>query len=293
MSRLVVFVAEALRMSVPYAACALGGLVTERAGVVNVALEGTLLISGFAAAACFLFSGSAVVGLIGGVLAGAALCAGHSALVVRARIDDIVSGIALNLIVAGGVRVGLRLLYQSAANAPPVAGFASFSSPSFLLPILRAVLSPVVLCLVVAAACLPFFLRRTRFGLRLRASGEAEDAALAAGIDVPRTRIVAGALAGALAGLGGVHLVYDQHHFDSGMSGGRGYIALAALVLGRHAPLGTVLACLVFAVLEAGQIALQDVLPVPTQAVQMIPYVAVLVLLAVAGRRGTKLAANG
>ncbi len=284
MSRAVVFVAETLRMSVPYVACALGGLITERSGVINVALEGTLLISGFAAAAMTLFTGSAIVGLVSGIAAGAALCALHSTLVVRARISDIVSGIALNLAIGGAVRVGLRLLFQSSANSPSVAGFPSFSSTSVLAPLGRALLSPVVGVLCVLGCLLPAFLARTRFGLHLRASGEAEGAATAAGIDVPRTRIVAGALAGMFAGLGGVHLVFDQHHFDSGMSGGRGYIALAALVVGRHRPLATALACLGFAALEAGQIALQDVLPVPTQLVQMLPYVAVLVLLAVASR---------
>lgn len=284
MSRAIVFVAETFRMAVPYVACALGGLITERAGVVNVALEGTLLVSGFAAAAFTLASGSAIVGLLGGVVAGAALCALHSTLVVRARVSDIVSGIALNIAIGGGVRVGLRLLYQSSANSPAVAGFPGFSSASALAPIGRALLSPVVALLAVLACLLPSFLARTRFGLHLRAAGEAEVAATAAGVDVPRTRVLAGALAGVFAGLGGVHLVFDQHHFDSGMSGGRGYIALAALVVGRHRPLATALACLGFAGLEAGQIALQDVLPVPTQLVQMLPYVAVLLLLALASR---------
>lgn len=285
MSRSVVFVAETLRMSVPYLACALGGLITERAGVVNVALEGTLLMSGFAAAAMTLLSGSALIGLLAGVAAGAAVCALHSTLVVRARISDIVSGIALNLTIGGAVRIGLRLLFQSSANSPSFPGFPTLTSSSLFAPIGRALLSPVVAVLLALGLSLPSLLARTRFGLHLRAAGEAEGAATAAGIDVPHTRIAAGALAGVFAGLGGVHLVFDQHHFDSGMSGGRGYIALAALVVGRHQPLATAVACLGFAALEAGQIALQDVLPVPTQAVQMLPYVAVLLLLALTARR--------
>jgi general nucleoside transport system permease protein len=284
-SQAVVFVAETLRMAIPYVACALGGLLTERAGVINVALEGTLLVSGFVAMALAFASGSAVLGLVGGVVAGAALCAGHSTLVVRAGISDIVSGIALNIAVAGGVRVGLRLLFHSSANSPAIGGFPVWSNDSFLGPLLRALTSPVLVLLALIAALLPTFLARTRLGLHLRAAGEAEAAALAAGVDVSRVRILAGLFSGAVAGLGGVFLVFDQHHFDSGMSGGRGYIALAALVLGRHQPWLTVGACLAFASLESAQIALQDRLPVPTQAVQMLPYVAVLVLLGVAGRR--------
>jgi general nucleoside transport system permease protein len=284
-SQLVVFFAETLRGAVPYVACALGGLLTERAGIVNVALEGTLLASGFAAMAVAFATGSAFVGLAAGVVAGAVLCAGHSTLVVRAGISDIVSGIALNLAVAGGVRIGLRLLFHSAANSPAINGFPVWSNESFLGPLLRALTSPVLLLLVLIALFLPALLGRTRLGLHLRAAGEAEEAAVAAGVDVARVRILAGLLSGAVAGLGGAFLVFDQHHFDSGMSGGRGYIALAALVLGRHRPGLTVAACLAFAALESAQIALQDRLAVPTQAVQMLPYVAVLVLLGVAGRR--------
>lgn len=285
MSQAIVFVAETLRMSVPYIACALGGLLTERAGVVNVALEGTLLASGFVATAVAFASGSAMLGVVGGVAAGALLCGGHSTLVVRAKISDIVSGIALNMAVAGAVRIGLRLLYHSAANSPAIEGFPTWKGDGALSPIVRVLTSPVLLVLALVAAVLPAFLERTRVGLHLRAAGEAEEAAVAAGVDVSSVRISAGLLSGGVAGLGGAFLVFDQHHFDSGMSGGRGYIALAALVLGRHRPGLTVAACLAFAALESAQIALQDRLPVPTQAVQMLPYVAVLVLLGVAGRR--------
>ena len=276
MSRAIVFVSETLRMAAPYAACGLAAVVGERAGVVNIALEGGLIVSGLAAAAVAIASGSPALGLVAAVAAGAVFAAFHGALVVRGRVDAIVSGIALNVIAYGVARVALRVLYESASNSPKVPGFRG----DVASPLLRVVADPVALALVLAGVLVVLVLRRTRFGLHLRAAGESPDAARAAGVDVPRVRILATALSGGIAGLGGAHLVFDQRHFDAGMSGGRGFIALAAVILGGWRPLPTALACVGFAALEATQIALQDAIRVPPELVQMLPYVATLVVLA-------------
>ena len=280
MSRAVVFVAETLRMAAPYAACGLAAVVTERAGVVNVALEGVLIISGLGATAGAVASGSAVVGLVTGLIAGAAFSALHGVLVVKGRVDAIVSGIALNVIAYGFARVLLRVLYDSASNSPKVPGFGL----ELASPIARVLVDPVVLLLAVTFGLVPVMLGRTRFGLHLRASGEGPDAARAAGVDVARVRIVASTLAGAIAAIGGAHLVFDQRHFDAGMSGGRGFIALAAVILGGWRPGPAALACLGFAALEATQIALQDAVKIPPELVQMLPYLATLLVLALARR---------
>lgn len=281
MSRSVVFVAETLRMAAPYAACGLAAVVGERAGVVNIALEGGLVVSGLAAASIAVATGSATLGLLGALVAGALFAAFHGALVVRGRVDAIVSGIALNVIAYAAARVALRVLYGSSSNSPKVPGFRD----DVASPLARVLGDPVVLALALAVMIVVVVLARTRFGLHLRAAGESPDAARAAGVDVDRVRVLATALAGAIGGLGGAHLVFDQRHFDPGMSGGRGFIALAAVILGGWRPVPTALACLGFAALEATQIALQDAVRVPPELVQMVPYVATILVLATVARR--------
>lgn len=274
----VTFAAEATRLAAPYAACALGALVGERAGLVNVAFEGTLLVAGFGAAVAAERAGGAWPGLAAAVAAGALVGVAHGLIVVRGRVDAIVSGVALNVTAYGLTRTLLRLLYESASNSPPVA--------PLLWPGLRAraglagVLGdPVVACLAAAALALPWWLRRTRFGLHLRAAGEGPGAARALGVDVGRVRVAAAALSGALAGLGGAHLVFDQRQFHAGMSGGRGFLALAAVIVGGWRVGPTLLACLGFAALEALQVALQDRTRLPPELAQMLPYVVTLVVL--------------
>jgi general nucleoside transport system permease protein len=274
--RLETFAAESIRMAIPYMACGLGAVLTERAGVVNIGLEGALGLGGLCAAVGAIATGSGVMGLAAGVAASAAYCALHGALVLRARVDAMVSGIALTMAAYGLSRVTLRLLYDSAANSPRVPGFEGITSSSALL---RVVTEPTVLVFVVAAAAFTVMLGRTRLGLRLRACGDGPEAAAAAGVDVDRVRLVASALSGVACGLGGAHLVFDQHQFDAGMSGGRGFLALAAAILGRHRPGATLLACGGFAALEAAQIALQDTLKMPPELVRMLPFVVTLLLL--------------
>jgi ABC-type uncharacterized transport system permease subunit len=273
--------AETLRMSVPYVCAALAGVVSERAGVVNIALEGLLLASAFGAVAAGLASGSAIAGLVAALVVGATLALVHAWLVVRARIDAIVSGIALNLLALAGTRFALRALYDSASNSPRFAAFQLGPRGASGFALLgRVVLDPVTLLAIGAVAFVPFLLASTRFGLRLRACGEHPAAAASAGVDVARVRIAAVALSGVLAALGGAHLAFDQHGFESGMSGGRGFIALAAVILGSWRPSRAVVACVAFAALDAMQIVLQDEARIPHELLQMLPYAATLVALA-------------
>jgi simple sugar transport system permease protein len=279
--RIETLLAEAIRMAVPYMACGLGAVLTERAGVVNIGLEGALGVSGLCAAVGAISTGSGVVGLGAGVLGGGAYCLLHGVLVVRARVDAMVSGIALTMAAYGGGRVALRLLYDSASNSPRVPGLEGLDSRSALL---RVVSEPALLGFAAGAVVLVTVLLRTRLGLRLRACGDDEGAAAAAGVEVGRTRLWASALSGAACGLGGVHMVFDQHQFDAGMTGGRGFLALAAAILGRHRPGATLAACAGFAGLEAAQITFQDQLRLAPELIRVMPFVATLGLLAWAGR---------
>lgn len=275
------FLAEAVRMAVPYMACGLGAVLTERAGVINIGLEGALGVGGLCAAVGAIATGSGAAGLLAGVLGGAAYCLLHGVLVVRSRVDQMVSGIALTMAAYGVGRVALRLLYDSASNSPKVPELPGISSDSALLRVLS---EPALLVFVAVAAALILVLERTRLGLRLRASGDDEAAAVAAGVNVGRVRLWASVLSGIACGLGGVHMVFDQHQYDAGMTGGRGFLALAAAILGRHRPGPTLLACVGFAALEAAQIALQDKIKLAPELVRMLPFVATLVLLVWAGR---------
>ena len=277
---------EMVRMTVPYACAALGGIWSEKSGVVNIALEGMLLASALAAVVVEVATGSAVLGLVGAVVTGAAIGSLHAWLV-RRDVDAIVSGIALNLVAAGGTRFLLRALYGSSSNSPTVLGFpglASGSTSPFAL-VVDTLLSPLTLLAVVALAVTAFALSRTRFGLQLRAAGEDATAATSLGLDVPRLRLLAVTTGGAIAGVGGAALALDQHQFQSGMSGGRGFIALAAVIVSGWRPGRAVLACMAFALLDATQIVLQGQSHASHDLVTALPYVATLVSLAVIGRR--------
>jgi len=280
------FVAETLRLSIPYVCAALAGVWSERCGVVNIALEGVLLVSALGMATVAVATGSPVLGIVGGVVAGTLLCLLHGVLSARFRVDAIVSGVALNLLVMSGAKLVLRALYDSTTNSPPFPGFhfgPTGSSGAAML--VRTVLDPVVVLAALAVALTPWVLYRTRFGLRVRAVGENPVAAASVGIPVVRVRLIALCVAGAFGALGGVHLALDQHRFESGMSGGRGFIALAVVILAGWRSGRAALACLVFAALEATQILLQGLRWVPPEVVQILPYVATLGILVLASGR--------
>ena len=279
-------VAESVRLAVPYACAALAGVWCERSGIVNIALEGVLLSSAFGTMAFTLATGSPVLGLLGGLLSGAMLSLVHGTLAAKYRIDAIVSGVALNLLAASGTRFLLQAWYGSSSNSP---AFTSFEfgpeGASGAQMLARTLMDPVTVLAIIAIAITPWILTKTRFGLRLRAVGEDPTAAASVGIDVVRVRLVATLVSGTIGALGGAHLALDQHRFESGMSGGRGVIALAAVILAGWRPVRAALVCLVFATLEATQILLQDARWLPNQLMQTLPYVATLFVLAFAASR--------
>jgi len=266
MDAMLSLIPQALRISVPYALAAVGGSLCERAGVVNLALEGMLLSGAFAAAVACHFAGAGA-GLLAAVAAGVGVAALHALCTIRFRADPIVSGVAINLLAAGGTRFLLTTLFSSATNSPRIDGLD-----------VGAWRGVVVMLLLAGMAHLA--MSRTAFGLRLRAVGEHPEAADALGVSVRWTRVWAVLLSGALASLGGAWLAFDQHKFSDGMSAGRGYIAIAAMILGRWTPLGALFASLMFGTAEAAQIALQTAgVGLPGPLVQAIPYVLTMVAL--------------
>ncbi|MBI2389660.1 MAG: ABC transporter permease [Deltaproteobacteria bacterium] len=292
MSRLftLAFLAQAVRIALPYLAASMGGIWSERAGVPNVALEGTILVAALGAVAGTTLTGSAWLGLIVGLLAGVLLQIVHALVVLIGRANAIVSGLALNLLAAGGTRFLLRALYDSSSNSPAIPGLAPPASTSLLR---ATVLDPTTWMVAAVVVGTIVALERTRLGLRVRAVGEHPEAAASVGVPVARTRAVALAITGATAGLAGVWLAFDQRQFSSGMSGGRGFIALATVVIAGWRPLPAVGFALLFGVAEAAQIVLQDQNVVAHQVVQALPYVLTLVVLAGWVRRARPPAALG
>lgn len=281
--------AETLRMAAPYACAAVAGVWAERAGVIQIGLEGILLSSAFSSVAVALATGSMVLGVVAGIATGVALSALHAFLVDKTRIDAVVSGIAWNLLAYSASRLALRALYDSASNSPSIEGFRFGPTGNEGWQVLARVLcDPVTWLAVIAIVASPWLLDKTRLGLRVRAVGENPNAARAAGIDVGRTRMAALCISGAIGALGGVHLAFDQHRFESGMSAGRGFIALAAVVLSGWLPGRAALACVAFAFLEALQFVLQDMAQASKAVTlaQILPYAAALVALGLGiGRR--------
>jgi simple sugar transport system permease protein len=280
--------AETLRIAAPYACAAAGGVWAERSGVIQIGLEGVLLTSAFTSVAIAHATGSAAAGLLGGIVTGVVVSLLHSVLVLRARIDAVISGIALNLLAGAGTRLCLHGLYDSSSNSPSIEGFRFGPSGASGIDLLaRVLLDPVTVLAALAIAATPWVLGRTRFGLRVRAAGENPVAAAAAGIDVSRVRTLALAISGGICALGGVHLAFDQHRFESGMSNGRGFIALAAVVVSGWRAGRAAAACLAFGALEALQILLQNATNrgAVEGLIQLLPYVATLVVLAFAAGR--------
>lgn len=265
---------QTLRIAIPYGFAAAGGALAERAGVVSLTLEGFMLSGAFCAVLGASVTGSAWGGLLFGLVGGLAVGALHAALSVRFRADQIVVGIAINLLAVGATRLLLKLVFHSSSNSGRVAGFGEGASAGLAL-----LENPLFWLACAALPAVSFLIERTPFGLRLRAAGEHPEAAESLGVSVARVRVLAVLGSGALAGLGGVFLALDQHQFTDGMTAGRGFIALAAIIIGAWRPLRAGLVCLLFAAAETLQIQLQAFQFLPSQLVSTIPYLVTLLVL--------------
>ena len=259
---------SAVRLATPLLLAALGGLYSERGGVINIALEGLLLAGAFTAAVVTHYSGNPWVGLLAAILAGIFVAAIHGVACIRYRADQVVSGTAINILFLGVPALLSGALFESTGATPQI-------PQGQLLP-----LAPIVLAFALVPATW-WVLYRTPFGLRLRAVGENPEAADTAGIDVARLRYAGVLISGALAAIGGAYLSIGQASlFTRNMSAGRGFIALAALIFGKWRPVQTMLACLLFGAAEALSIQMQGVSAIPVQFIQIIPYVLTIVVLA-------------
>ena len=299
-SWIVLVVDATLRVSTPLILAAFAGLFAERSGVVDIGLEGKMLGAAFAAAAAAFVTGSPWWGLLAGIGASVALAMIHAFACVTHNGNQVVSGMALNILVAGLGPVLALAWFGQGGQTPMVADAARFrplhfpfaerlSDVPFLGQLYSEIASGHNLIVYVALGTVPlsaWFVYRTRFGLRLRAVGETPEAVDTAGISVAGMRFRAMAVCGVLCGVAGTSLSIAQNAlFVRDMTAGMGYLALAALIFGKWRPAPTLFACFLFAFADAVQARLQGVdVPgvgvVPVQAIQALPYLLTVLLLA-------------
>jgi simple sugar transport system permease protein len=270
---------SSLRLSIPLLAACLAGLWSERSGVVDIGLEGKMLVAAFAAAAAAYVSDSAWVGLFAGIGASVVFALIHGFASISQRGNQIVSGVAINMLAAGLTAIVGNAWYGQGGRTPPLEGAQRFGDAIFGH-------SALVYCVLLAVPLTWFVLGRTRFGLRLRAVGENPAAVDTAGISVTGLRYAAVAIAGVLCGLAGTYLSVGQSAgFLPNMTAGKGFIALAALIFAKWRAWPALGACFLFGLLDAVAIRLQGIsLPgigeVPVQAIQALPYLMTVILLA-------------
>jgi simple sugar transport system permease protein len=277
---LLILLFSTIRTATPLIFAALGGLFSERAGVINIALEGLMLAGAFTAAVVTYELQNPYIGFLCGLIAGAALALIYAIAVIKFEADQVVTGFAISLLMIGLPSVISAAIYDSAGSTEQIA-------KEFLLPDIDNRLS---IASILAFALVPavwYIVYKTPFGLRLRAAGENPAAADAAGVNVIRLRYIAVVLSGVLAAAGGAYLSIGQSSlFTKAMTAGRGYIALAALILAKWKPVPVLFACLFFGFTEALSIQMQGVIKlpsgedIPVQFIQMIPYVLTIIVLA-------------
>jgi general nucleoside transport system permease protein len=274
-----------LRLSTPLIFAALAGLICERSGVINIALESFLLVGAFAAASICYFSSSATIGWSGAFLITALFASLYAFTVLKLKMDQIVAGTAMNLLALGAIPFASKIIFDSTGSTPSLAIDLRLSYEPLLF-------ACFVFCMLV------YTLNHSRLGLAVLFAGEKPESLESAGISVFTLRWWCIILSGGLAGLGGAALSLSlASSYSPQMSAGRGFIALAAMIAGRWRPGLTVIACLFFGLIDALQIRLQGInfagVKVPVQFIQILPYVLTLVLLSLFVKQNKPPAALG
>ncbi|MCI2425191.1 ABC transporter permease [Candidatus Acetothermia bacterium] len=281
--------AAMLRMATPLVLAAIGGVFTERAGVINIGLEGMMMLGAFWGVATSHWTGSPWLGMIVGMIVGGLAALVHAFLSIKYNANQIVSALGINILALGLTPYLSAMIWGSRGASAAVTGLPRWEIPLIRdIPVLSEFLgphSPTVFLMVIIVIAAHLILFKTRWGLHIRATGEFTKAAATAGVNIQRTRYICVVISGVLAGLAGVHLALGHlAMFSWGMTGGRGFIALAVMIFGNWRPYRAIAAGLLFGFVDALQIRLQGI-GVPVQFPQMLPYlITIAVLAGVMGR---------
>ncbi len=287
-----------IRVSIPIAFAALGGTLSERSGIINMGLEGTMLMGAFFGVVGSYISGNPWVGLLVAMFAGALVGLLHGLLTIKFKCEHVLAGVGINVLASGLTSVLLQMIWNAKGKSSEVASFSMIKLPVInQIPVIKDIIgevSPLLIVLIVCVIGVWFLMYRTVFGLRARVIGENPKAAGSMGINVYRTQYICVVLCGVLAAIGGAYMsIGDIHLFSREMTAGRGFIALAVVIFGGWHPVGAMLGSLLFGLAQSLQYRLQSG-SVPPQLVQMLPYVAtLLVLFFASGKKSRGPAASG
>lgn len=272
---------SAIRLATPLIFAALGGLFSERSGVINIALEGLMLAGAFTAAVATFEMHKPYLGMLCGMAAGGFLAWVYAIACIRFQADQVVAGMAINFLMIGLPALISGAVYDSSGSTPQIDKAEQLTQ--FFNN--RISIASIIVFLLVPVCW--YVLYKTPFGLRLRATGENPEAADAAGVNVIKIRYIGVVISGILAAAGGAYLSIGQSSlFTRNMTAGRGFIALAALILAKWRPVPVLVACLFFGFMEALTIQMQGVIKmpsgedIPVQFIQIIPYVLTIIVLA-------------
>jgi simple sugar transport system permease protein len=267
------FLAQVFRMMTPYYLGASGANFSERSGVINISIEGFMNMAAFSFAFFLIFTGSSILALVLCLIVNIILSIVFSLFTVTLKINQIVTGVGFNLLIAGITKFLMVYLFSSSSNTPRI-----YVHPEMAFSITLFAIALIFISI--------HLLYKTKFGLRLRSAGENPWAAESLGVKVMNYKYAGVIISGLLSALGGIWLVSSQNNYSDGMIAGRGYIALAAMIIGKWKPLNIFFACLMFAAFEALEITLQiSGADIPTQLIQMLPYlITILVLIGFIGK---------
>ena len=277
-----------LRMAIPLTLASIGGVLCERSGIINLGIEGMMLVGSFGAVVGAYISGNPWIGVLFGVAVGGLFGLLHAVLCIKFRTNQSVSGVGINIFASGLTVVLCRAIWDSDGSSATVNQVPAISIPGLKdIPVVGAIFdkqSPFLFITLAVVLVSWYIMYKTNIGLRLRTIGDHPKAAATAGVNVTRYRYICVTLCGMLCGLGGAYLsIVQSNLFVKEMVAGRGFMALAATIFGGWNPVGSLLASLLFAFAQALRINVE--FNVPERILQMIPYLLTLAVLVGFGRR--------